>query len=94
MKKREYKPQADPFGAHIIDLSNDPDGPKARLLRSRQHEDMWIQFSENPGKEYTDKLRDAGFHWESRAHSDFASGAWVIELEAGREWRNGIVTPP
>lgn len=85
--KREYKPQPDPFGAMTVALSSDPDGPQARLLRSREHQDMWIQFSENPGKEYTSQIGRAGFDWQSRAHSDFAKGAWVLPLEEGREWQ-------
>lgn len=49
---------------------------------------MLIQFSENPGKEFTKQIADAGFRWESRASSDFAKGAWVIDLQPGNEWRN------
>jgi hypothetical protein len=88
IKKKEYKPLPDPFGNAIVSLSTDPDGPKARILRSNDNHAMLLQFSENPGKEITDQIKDAGFHWETRAHSDFAKGAWIIALEEGREWRN------
>ncbi len=86
--KREFKKHADPFGAHTILLSPDPKGPRARLLRSNDNQAMLIQFSENPGKEITDQLKSAGLHWERRAESDFAKGAWIIHLEQGNEWRN------
>jgi hypothetical protein len=86
--KKQYKRQADPFGGHIIDLSEEKDAPQARFLRSNDNQAMLLQFSENPGKEITDQLKDAGFHWEPRANSDFAKGAWIINLEPGREWRN------
>ena len=88
VKRREYKRQPDPTGMHTIALSDDAKGPKARLLRSQDHNDMWIQFSENPGEEIRGQLKDAGLQWEPRAHSDFARGAWVIPLEEGKEWRN------
>jgi len=88
VNKKEYKPLADPFGSAIIDLSHDPKGPKARLLRSNENGAMLIQFSENPGEEIRGQLKEAGLHWEPRAHSDFAKGAWIIALEEGREWRN------
>jgi hypothetical protein len=79
---------ADPFGGHTIDLSDTENGPRARFLRSKDHGDVWIQFSQYPGKQYTDQLSAEGFRWESRAHSDLAKGAWVIDLEPGNEWRN------
>jgi hypothetical protein len=79
---------ADPFGSHTISLTAEPDGLRARFLRSNEHGDVWIQFSENPGKQYTQQLDAEGFRWESRARSDFAKGAWVLDLEPGQEWRN------
>ncbi len=88
VKRKDFKPLADPFGGHTISLSEDPKGPQARLLRSKQHADMWIQFTENPGEEIRGQLKEAGFHWENRAVSDFAKGAWVIGMEPGNEWRN------
>ena len=86
--RKQVKPAPDPRGMHIISLSPDPKGPKARLLRSNDHEAMLIQFSEKPEPEILDQLRESGFRWENRAHSDFARGAWIIGLEAGNEWRN------
>jgi hypothetical protein len=86
--KKQYKRAPDPRGMHIIDLSPDPKGPKARLLRSNDHEAMLIQFSEKPEPEILNQLREAGFRWENRANSDFARGSWVINLERGNEWRN------
>lgn len=85
--KKKYTPAKDPRGMHIIDLSPDPKGPKARLLRSEKHKDMWVQFTENPGKEITDQLKESGFHWERRAETEFAKGAWLLPLEPGNEWR-------
>lgn len=79
---------ADPFGGHTINLTAEPDGLRARFLRSDEHGDVWIQFSKNPGKQYTEQLDAEGFRWETRARSDFAKGAWVLELEPGQEWRN------
>jgi hypothetical protein len=79
---------ADPFGGHTINLTAEPNGLRARFLRSDEHGDVWIQFSKNPGKQYTEQLDAEGFRWETRARSDFAKGAWVLELEPGQEWRN------
>ncbi len=77
----------DPFGILGIALTDEKDGPRAHLLRSRDHNDMWIQFDENPGREITDQIKAEGFRWEPRAWSGDRKGAWVKPLEEGQEWR-------
>jgi hypothetical protein len=86
--KRDFKPLPDPTGIMTVALSEGDKAPEARLLRSKEHGDMWMQFSENPGEEIRGQLKEAGFIWEPRAVSDFARGAWVLPLEPGNEWRN------
>lgn len=83
--KKQYKPAPDPFGGHLITLSSD--GLKGRLLRDKQYGKMLIQFSKNPGKEFTDQIAEEGFQWKPHAHTDFAKGAWVLSLTEGQEWR-------
>ena len=84
--RKQYKQAADPRGELILDLSNDPNGPQARLLRS-QRGNMWIQFGENPGREITSQLREAGFDWKGDASTDFAKGAWILPLDPDRKWQ-------
>jgi hypothetical protein len=85
--KRPFQRPADPFGMHIIHLSPDPKGPKARLLRSNENQAMLLQFSEKPEPDIIAQLKEAGLRWEPRAHSDFAKGAWILNQEPGREWQ-------
>lgn len=86
--KRQFKPAPDPRGEHIIQLSlEDPDF-KARLLRSSR-DNMWIQFTKNPGKEYTQQIDAAGFDWKSDARDQegFARGAWIMHIDEDRKWQ-------
>lgn len=77
----------DPFGAITISLTDDNDGPKARLLRSRDHNDMWLQFDEKPDPAILDQIKAEGFRWESRARDGDHKGAWVKELDPDQAWR-------
>jgi hypothetical protein len=78
----------DPYNLVTISLSDEKTGPKVRLLRSRQHGDLWLQFDQNPGQEITSAIKDEGWHWEARAGYQDHKGAWVKPLEPGNEWSN------
>jgi hypothetical protein len=86
--KRQYKPAPDPRGELTVQLSLEDPEFKARLSRSSR-DNMWIQFSKNPGKEYTDQIREAGFDWkhDARDEEGFAKGAWIMHLDEGRKWQ-------
>ena len=76
-------------GAHIHFSLQTPDGKfRARFLRSNENEAMLIQFNQRPDPQFLDMLREEGLRWEPRAHSDFAKGAWIMDLQPGQEWRN------
>lgn len=77
----------DPHAVDQIRLSDDPDGPVMRLLRGHRDPAVWIAFDANPGKEVTDRIKDAGFRWERRAEVNGRPGAWVKPLEPGHEIR-------
>lgn len=83
--KKQYKPAPDPFGMHLITLSND--GLKARLVRDKEYGKMLIQFTSNPGAEFTSQIAQDGFEWKPQVQTDFAKGAWVLSLAEGQEWR-------
>lgn len=83
--RKQFKPAPDPFGAHTIMLS--PDGLQARFLRDKEYGKILIQFNKNPGKEVTDPIGQEGFGWKPHIHTDFAKGAWVLDLQEGQEWR-------
>lgn len=75
----------DPRSVDLISMTNDPSGPKMRLLRSNRNHETWIQFDENPGKTITDPIKAAGYRWEPRAEVNDRNGAWVKPLQQGRE---------
>jgi hypothetical protein len=85
VEKKPYKPSPDPFGGHIITLSHD--GLKGRILRDKQYGKMLIQFTKNPGAEFTSQIAKDGFDWKKHVETDFAKGAWVLDLVEGQEWR-------
>jgi hypothetical protein len=64
----------DPFSQMTIALSNDNEGPKARLYRSHRFQQMAIQFDEKPDEDIRQRLRDDGWTWRP------AEGAWTKQL--------------
>jgi hypothetical protein len=64
----------DPFGEMTIALSNNNDGPKARLYRSHRFQQLAIQLDEKPDEGIRQRLRDDGWTWRP------AEGAWTKQL--------------
>jgi hypothetical protein len=77
---QERKKREDPAGTKTINLSNDPDGPKMRLLRRDRRRKMFISFSEKPAEEIIQALRDDGWKWERD------DSAWTKPLDPQAKW--------
>lgn len=73
--------QPDPFGLASVALTDEKNGPVARLFRNNRFQAMAIQFPEKPAPEIIEQLRDAGFKWRSD------DKVWTTQLDPAAKWQ-------
>jgi hypothetical protein len=71
----------DPFWFDSVALSDEKDGPRMYLGRSRARREMQMAFDEKPDDATLQALREAGFRWNG-SHK-----VWTLHLERDVEWR-------
>jgi hypothetical protein len=78
--KKQWKPAPDPFPFAKDNLAG------VRIFESKQDEQMAIKFEEKPSQAVIDRMKEAGYRWNSAdkiwAHPVFPEAAMSIRIDA------------